>query len=214
MSVPPFLRADSLDALGIDHGLGTLRSGSAEVASLATCRQVHGTTVVRAPLAAPSEADALLALDPDLAVGVYTADCVPLLLAAADGSGVAAVHAGWRGSAARMAEVAVAELCRVIERDPAQLVAVIGPCIGPCCYEIDEPVRAQIDDEAVFRDGERPRHWYLDLALLNQRQLQRAGIQADRIERVGGCTACDPERYASYRRDGTSARMLHYVRCL
>ena len=90
------------------------------------------------------------------------------------------------------------------------MVAAIGPHIGPCCYEVDDPVRERIPDDAVFAPASRPGHYMLDLFELNRRQLVRAGVT--RIERVGGCTCCEPERYASYRRSGSGQRMLHWVR--
>ena len=191
---------------------GTLRSENAEVPGLHLVRQVHGRRVVRVPPSASHEqADALVASEPGTAVGVRTADCVPLLLVDPAGRAVAAVHSGWRGAAARVSEAAVESLAG-LGVEPAALVAVIGPHIGPCCYEIDEPVRAAIPEPEVFSGADRPGHWRLDPGDLNRRQLLRAGLRADRIHRVGGCTACESATYASHRRDGSGRRMLHYVR--
>jgi YfiH family protein len=213
VTLAAFLRAPSLEALGIDHGLGTLASEGASVPGLLTARQVHGTRALRVPPPPDgAEADALVSTEAGVAVAVYTADCVPMLVAECEGRGVAVIHAGWRGSAGRIAEVAVAAAVRAIGCTPADLVAVIGPHIGPCCYEVDAPVRAAIEEAGVFRPGEREGHWQLDLGLLNRLQLERAGVPPARIAAVGGCTACDPATYASYRRDGTARRMLHYVR--
>jgi hypothetical protein len=210
---PPFLRAPLLDELGVDHGLGTLASERVRVPGVLTARQVHGARAIRVPPLRPDEeADALVASEPGVAVAVWTADCVPLLLAARGGAGVAAIHAGWRGSALGVAAVGVAAAARAFGCAPRDLVAVIGPHIGPCCYEVDAPVRRAIDDDAAFRPGAREGHWQLDLGLLNRRQLERAGVPSARIAAVGGCTACEPERFASHRRDGTACRMLHYVR--
>jgi hypothetical protein len=174
---------------------------------------VHGARALHVPPLLPgAEADVLVATAAGVAVAVYTADCVPVLLAERRGRGVAAIHAGWRGSAARVAAVGVEAAAHAIGCAPRDLVAVIGPHIGPCCYEIDAPVRAAIDDPDVFRPAARSGHWQLDLGLLNRRELVRAGVPPEQISAVGGCTACDPARYASHRRDGTARRMLHYVR--
>jgi hypothetical protein len=211
--IPAFLRAASLEALGVEHGLGTLASEGARLADVFTARQVHGVRALRVPPLPPDPtADVLVTTEAGVAVAVYTADCVPVLLAERRGRAVAAIHAGWRGSAARVAAVGVEEVATAIDCAPRDLVAVIGPHIGPCCYEVDAPVREAIDDAAVFRPGRRRDHWQLDLGLLNRRELERAGVPPAQISAVGGCTACDPERYASFRRDGSARRMLHYVR--
>ncbi len=213
MSGAGFLRARVLDALGIEYGFGTRASNDATPSDVVYARQVHGTTLVRAPAApGPHDADALWTDEPGRAVGVYTADCVPLLIAHASGRFVAAVHAGWRGSAARMAALAVRGLIAATGCRPAELRAAIGPHIGPCCYEVDEPVIRAIPERSVFRAAARPEHALLDLFALNRLQLVGAGVPAAAIERVGGCTGCDPVTYASYRRERGPARMLHFIR--
>lgn len=214
MSTPGFLRSTLLDDLGVEHGFGTRGSCELEIPELALVTQVHGKAMLRVPpLDGDARADALWTQEPGVAVGVRTADCVPVLIVDTTRCGVAAIHAGWRGSAAGICELGVAELACSIERDPASLVAAIGPHIGPCCYEVDGPVRRAIREDSVFRSApEGGDHYRLDLFALNQLQLLRAGLRPEHIQRVGGCTACDPQLYASYRRDGSSARMVHFVR--
>ncbi len=208
-----FLRSPLLEGLGIEHGFGTRTSGD-RVPELFHARQVHGCRVLRVPpVPADAEADALLTASPDVAVGVFTADCVPVLIAEPTGRGVAAVHAGWRGSALRVAEVATRALVETVRCSPDSLVAAIGPHIGPCCYEVDDPVRDAVGEEPVFTDSDRPRHYRLDLHELTRIHLQHAGLLDDRIDRIEGCTSCDPERFFSYRRDGHTCRLLHFIRC-
>ncbi len=211
MSAARFIEAPGLAALQVEHGFGT-RATADVVPELHTLRQVHGNRVVAVPPPpqAGAQGDALLALAPGTTVGVWTADCVPILLVAPEGGAVAAVHAGWRGSAAGIAACAVQALCRSAACRPDTLLAAIGPHVGSCCYEVDAPVRDAIRDAEVFQPG-RAGHWYLDLGSLNLRQLLAAGVPAARIEQIGGCTACEPETYASYRR-GSRGRMLHWVR--
>ena len=164
-----------------------------------------GTVIELGPDMTPKVADAVITDRLDVLLGVKTADCVPILLYHPGSRTAAAVHAGWRGSAAAIA-------ARVADALGAgSLLAAIGPHIGPCCYEVDDPVRERIRDASVFVPAERPRHYMLDLFELNRRQLVECGVRAVRIERVGGCTACD-SRYYSYRRDGTGGRMLHWIR--
>jgi YfiH family protein len=211
VSVPPFLHSQELDALGVEHGFGTRASERARIPGLRMVRQVHGRRVLRVPPhSSDLEADALVTTEPGWTVAVRTADCVPILLVDRARRGVAAVHAGWRGSAARIAEHAVGALCEAIGAAPDELVAVIGPHIEPCCYEVDEPVRDQIDEESVFVPAKRPAHYWLDLERLNRLQPRRAGLRT--IANVGTCTYCNADRYTSYRRDGTGGRMINYIK--
>lgn len=208
-----FERAQSFDALGIEHGFGG--AGTLAAADFAFHRpvQVHGTGLARAPFARAPEADAVWTDAPGVAVAVVTADCVPILLTEPRGRFVCAIHAGWRGSAAGIAARTVRALAAATAVAPAEMLAAIGPHIGACCYEVDAPVLAAIPERSVFLPAKRPEHALLDLFALNRLGLVGAGLPARAIERVGGCTLCDPAgRYASYRRDRTRGQMLHFVR--
>lgn len=217
------MRADSLQHpllsnQRIDHGFGT--RGSGRNPESVCPRQVHGTEVAvldstgRLSLC---DADAVVCRSSGFRIGVVTADCVPVLAAVGSGSAVAAIHAGWRGLAAGVVERAVDELLAEKKGD-ADRVAVIGPHIGPCCYEVDTPVidalAARYGDEveAASRDS-RPGHVWLDLGQLVTVALLGAGFEAAGVGRIpDGCTSCHTERYHSFRRDGTrSGRMLHHI---
>jgi YfiH family protein len=144
-----------------------------------------------------------------VALGVQTADCVPILIADAQGRAVAAVHAGWRGTAARIAAIAVGRLSEKFQLDRKSLRAVIGPHIGVCCYEVgEEVVQGIADDEAIERRAEWPKP-HLNLATANRRQLIEAGIPEAFIETSSLCTKCREDLFHSYRRDGK--RMGHLL---
>jgi copper oxidase (laccase) domain-containing protein len=139
---------------------------------------------------------------------------VPVLAASADGRAVAAIHAGWRGLAAGVIDAGIDALRRTA---PDQtLCAVIGPHIGPCCYEVDGPV---LDALRYFADldaaltASRPGHHFLDLGALSGSALRRAGVLASEIGVVANaCTSCDARRFHSYRRDGPRAgRLVHWI---
>jgi YfiH family protein len=183
-----------------------------EAGTLLTLRQVHGSTLVRAPWQGTPEGDAATAHAPGHLLGIATADCLPILLVDPGRHAVAAVHAGWRGSAAGIARKAVAALVAT-GTTAGDLLAVIGPGIGPCCYEVGPEVRAAFGSEpdSVFLPGpgDRPR---LDLRTVNARQLQEAGVREDRILHVDDCTACREDLYYSYRRDGPgTGRMISFI---
>lgn len=210
-----FEHSTLLDALGVTHGFGTKQSFDATPDDVVYARQVHGTTLLKVPTqAGERDGDALWTDRSGAAVGIYTADCVPILIAHASGRFVAAVHAGWRGSAARIATLSVRALAAATGCKPGELTAAIGPHIGPCCYEVDAPVLRAIPERSVFLPSTDPEHARLDLFALNRLQLVGAGVAALRIERVGGCTACDTNRYASYRSERGAGRLRHFVRAL
>lgn len=152
----------------------------AGAARLAQGRQVHGTRVV-VDGEGGEEADGQLTTRPGVAAIVLTADCLPVALAAPGAAGV--VHAGWRGLAGGVLEAGVAAL------GSGPVAAAIGPGIGPCCYEVGDDVRA------VFASSGRT----LDLKAVARARLQAAGVQE--IHDCGLCTACDPRRFFSHRRD-------------
>lgn len=219
-------------ALGVTHAFA-LPSPSAAPEVLRP-RQVHGVAVARVaarpdlpPGLDAETADAVVwdgsQVRPDGAgapagVGIVTADCVPVLAATADGRAVAAIHAGWRGLAAGVIAAGVAALP---ERGRAGegIVAVIGPHIGQCCYEVDAAVIGPLEERfgraAVARATvpSRPGHSRLSLGELALLELERADVDPDRCAGTGHCTHCGGLELASYRRDGERAgRMLHMIR--
>jgi hypothetical protein len=173
-------------------------------------RQVHGTRVVAAADWKPGcMADAAWTDRPGCVCVVLTADCLPVLLATADGSVVAAAHAGWRGLAGGVLEATVAALPVA----PGHLRAWLGPAIGPRHYEVDVTVRSAFlavepGAEAAFT-GVRPGHWLVDLYYLARLHLARAGVV--RVYGGLGCTYAEGERFYSYRRDGRTGRMASVV---
>jgi hypothetical protein len=175
-------------------------------------KQVHGRAVVRAPWSGRPQADAALAPAPGALLGIETADCLPVFLADPRRRVVAAAHAGWRGTVAGVARAALEALVADGSR-LGDLVAALGPGIGPCCYEVGEEVRAAFgaDAPAVFRPGPRGRP-HLDVREANRRQLLAAGLDAGQLHGVDECTRCHPELYHSYRRDGRGAgRMINVL---
>jgi YfiH family protein len=213
-----WLRHEVFESRGIQHGFGT--RNAPERPDGRRPQQVHGVEVTTWDACAGPDlpsADAITATAPGTEVAVVTADCVPILVANRDGSAVAAIHAGWRGLALGVVEAGVAAL-RTRANDAASLLAVVGPHIGACCYEVDAPVIAGLRSRfgAGF-DGAarstRAGHVALDLAALVKVDLERAGISGDAVGRFhGACTRCDARRFHSYRRDGPGGgRLVHFI---
>ena len=222
VSAPPF---DTLDfaILRDPEGLAEnhrrlARAVGFDPAFLYQAKQVHGRAVVRAE----GEATRMLAHAADaligeprsgVAVAVRIADCVPVLIADPASGRVAAVHAGWRGVAADGVGAAVRQLAR----DGSGLVAAIGPCIGGCCFEVDEDVadtlaRTTTDSVVVRRDSSTGKA-FVDLRAGVRTQLRALGLSDTAIEDIpvrgsAGCTRCDAQRFYSYRRDGDASGRL------
>ncbi|HZH02425.1 MAG TPA: peptidoglycan editing factor PgeF [Myxococcaceae bacterium] len=181
-----------------------------------TVSQIHGDRVVEVSgeISAATEADALWTAQAGHAVGTRTADCLPLLLVDPECERVAAVHAGWRGTALEIAGRMV-EAWRSSGSRPERLLAAIGPHIRRCCYAVSSDLAAQFvaqfgPEVAESRGGDV----YLDLSLAVQRTLARAGLRTTQIDALPACTACDATRYFSHRRDrGRTGRHLSVAIC-
>ena len=181
------------------HGFGT-RHESPRVD--VTLRQIHSDRVVEATGVTDRacEGDALTTNQTGHAVGVRTADCVPILLVDTGSRAVAAIHAGWRGSAVAIVQCTIEQMRAYYETNPIQIYAAIGPCIRKCCYEVGPEVVEHFRDILPeMKDTTGKQH--LDLPLVNRRQLEAALVPSDQIFDSGLCTFCDADQFYSYRRD-------------
>ena len=210
------LRHSLLEARGVAHGFGV--RDCAPPARLLRPRQVHGRAIATAAdcrRTPPPAADGVVSTEPGVAIGVVTADCVPVLLASEGGEAVAAIHAGWRGLAAGVVAGGVDALRR--SAGSARIVAAIGPHIGACCYEVDAPVLDALTQTfGAIDDALRPSrggHALLDLGALVATALAHRGVARADIGRLpDACTRCHPLRFHSYRRDGPRAgRLVHFI---
>jgi YfiH family protein len=233
---------DALRVDGVAHGFG-LRShdvgpaGSFEqahrqsrrrLAELSSCgtgpecllRQLHGAEIVSGGGIEPGGVEADGACERvdrlhDRFLAVRTADCVPILLASREGTFVAAVHAGWRGTARGIVQRAV----RAFEGmgcPPATVIAAVGPAIGACCYTVSEQIAREVAVASgvavagvAYGNRENPR---LDLRAANRRQMLAAGIPAGSVHLAPWCTSCEADLFFSYRREGAaSGRQLSLI---
>jgi YfiH family protein len=185
-------------------------------------RQVHGDVCLDADAAATDglvgTGDALFTRRRARPLAVFTADCVPLIVVDPERPALGVAHAGWRGTVRGIARRLVAALVERAGARADRLRAGIGPSIGPCCYEVDEPVvgplRAAFPDawERWARPGppERPvreGHWWLDLWAANAEQLTAAGVPSGAIFSPRLCTGCRRDLFFSYRKEGLAGRL-------
>lgn len=173
--------------------------------------QVHGTAVVdAASVASVQDADASVSRTPGAVCVVMTADCLPVLLCDRAGSVVGAAHAGWRGLHGGVIEATVAAM----QVAPADVIAWLGPAIGPTAFEVGDEVRAAFVAtdaiaDAAFKPAGQPGKWLADIYLLARQRLAALGVTAV----YGGdcCTVSESRRFFSYRRDGVTGRMASLV---
>jgi hypothetical protein len=207
--------------------------------TLVPMKQIH-SALVRLVSSAPAQSckgDGSTTKEPGVLLAVQTADCVPILLVDPKKRAVAAVHAGWRGTLARIAQKTIGRMRFEFGSKPADLLAAVGPSIGPCCYEVGAELvskfTAQFADAADYfdepRSGEEPNplQWlnmappghqpppknvHLDLRKANRSQLLAAGLRARNIFTSNVCTSCRSDLFFSYRKEGAlSGRLLSVI---
>src|ERR1700722_2385042 len=213
--------------------------------SLISLRQFHSNRIVHAANAdsarnQPHKADGQITAEPGFLLAIQTADCIPVLVADRKRRVVAAFHAGWRGTVRRIVESGIGRMRMEYGSRPEDLVAAIGPGIGPCCYAVGDEVLSSFESQfPYFRDLFRevsdsdpvkmkypmlfltqraPGHspigpsLHVNLIEANRRQLLDAGLKAKSIRVVGGCTSCQPELFFSHRASkGRAGRMMAVI---
>jgi YfiH family protein len=212
---------------------------------LVTLRQIHSTALVVASAAdaareRPWKGDGLMTDEPELLLGIQTADCIPVLVADKRLHAVAAFHAGWRGTVGRIVENGIGRMRLQFGSRPEDLVAAIGPGIGVCCYSVGEEVLSSFESQfkyarelfcevystdpvrtkypMLFLTQRAPGHspigpaLHVNLVEANRRQLLAAGLKPRSIRLVGGCTSCQRELFFSHRASqGHAGRMLSVI---
>jgi polyphenol oxidase len=233
-----FMEWDSREAVFENRRLFQAALGSKH-STLLPLKQLHSDVIqlFSAPSPEQRKGDASLANTPGLLLGVQTADCVPVLLVDPRLRAVAAVHAGWRGTLSRIAQKTVGRMQLEFGSKPGDLLAALGPSIGPCCYEVGVELvtrfTAQFADAHEYFDEPRtgdepnpiewlnmappghqppPKNVRLDLRRANRSQLIAAGLRRNNIYSSDLCTACRTDLLFSYRREGpVSGRLLSVV---
>jgi polyphenol oxidase len=219
-------------------------TGNAET-PLVAIRQIHSSVLVLsggkdAVRERPCKGDGLMTDQPGVLLGIQTADCIPVLVADRKRRAVAAFHAGWRGTVKRIVEAGVGRMRLEFGSRPEDLIAAIGPGIGPCCYAVGEEMLSSFEAQFVygrelfrevystdevrtkypmlFLTQRAPGHspigpsLHLNLIEANRRQLLDAGLKPRSIQVIGGCTNCHPELFFSHRASkGHAGRMMSVI---
>lgn len=191
---------------------GQVTGGHPEFPFIAALKQIHSTTVVvlhdgmKAGALEQTEGDALVTNQPQTLIVVRTADCVPVLLVEHTAGVVAAIHAGWRGALAGIVSDTIRVCMEEFGAKAGRMHLAIGPSIGPCCYEVDEPVIEPLRTRypgwpAVLRETTKGKGAF-DLKQLIYHQICASGIPPHQIGRLDHCTHCRADLFYSYRREG------------
>ncbi len=219
------LGLNTLDAPSSVEGNRSLlaRAFGTQVNRLLTVNQVHGTDILVIDAPNPDyghflrlDCDGIITNQPGVMIGVGVADCVPILLLDPVQRVIAALHAGWKGTAQGICTKGIQSLMNIFGSQPSDILATIGPAIGSCCYEVDAPVRDAFgcsDEEwnAITRPAGIDR-WQLNLKEANRRRLVAQGIPESQVQVAGHCVSCSPELFFSYRRDGgETGRQLGFI---
>ncbi|MEW5805938.1 MAG: peptidoglycan editing factor PgeF [Acidobacteriota bacterium] len=182
--------------------------------ALVSLQQVHGKRCIavserNASLVQSSEGDCLITSEKGIAIAVHTADCFPVMIVDAEAKAVACIHAGWRGIASGIIEVALERMMEVYSCRMNEMVVTIGPGIEKCCYTVREDLLDAFQKQGValerFITGDGDRSFRLSLREIIQDKLQRSGVKHHEIHHTGLCTCCSPLNLPSYRRDGMAA---------
>jgi YfiH family protein len=187
---------------------------------LVTVNQVHGEAIVTVDgqnykSMRSAQADGLITNVRAIAIGIETADCVPILLIDPVTPAIGAVHAGWRSTVQKIVQKAVKKMQDEFGSDPSRMIAAIGPAIGPECYEVDEPVMGQVRQNFLFWNevalSRGKDKWGLDLVKLNRMELVQVGLAEKNVHSLGMCTSCRKDLFYSFRVEGRTGRMLSTV---
>jgi YfiH family protein len=244
-----FTDSDDRDVVTANRGLFvSAATAGREILGLVSLRQIHSSLIHRVSardvrengMPAVLKGDGLMTDEPGVLLGIQTADCIPVLLADRKNRAVAAFHAGWRGTLARIVENGVGRMRLEFGSRPEDLLASIGPGIGQCCYAVGKELREQFESQFVYAqelfhevyDSDPVREKYpmlfltarapghseigpavhLDLAEANRRQLLAAGVGKGAIFLTGQCTGCRTDRFFSHRVErGFTGRMMSVI---
>ena len=191
--------------------------------NLITVNQVHGDSLLVIDEKTRGwrhggslEYDGIISAMPGMPVAVKTADCVPVFLVDCARRVVGAVHAGWKGTSLGIVVMAIDAFMKEFASRPSDILAVIGPAIGPCCYEIDESVFHHFDNkrdkESFFTEGKKEGKWMFDLPAANRSQLLDAGLPQENIFSADICTSCNRDTFFSHRGErGGTGRQLNFI---
>ena len=237
-----FTKQDTRAAVERNRALFLKKLGITNARTLITLRQIHSDLIhrVESPPEHSLSGDGLITSTPGLLLAILTADCPPVIVVDKKNRAIGVLHAGWRGTVKRIVEKGVGEMQRYFGSDPRNMIAVIGPSVQSCCYQVGEEVRQKFEAQfgyaaelfsevkesdpvrekypMLFLSARAPGHselpvnLFLNLVEANRRQLIDAGVPAKNIDASSPCTACHTDLLFSHRAEkGLTGRLMAVV---
>jgi len=157
------------------------------------------------------EGDALITDKPGVAIGVFTADCVPVIIYDPVHKAAAAVHSGWKGTYSLIVSKTIDKMHSAFGSVPADLKVIIGPNMRECCYEVSEELIRKFRDSETYRNTDAFKGRKLSMEKCIMKQLEDQGVQAQNVEVTGLCTSCSSEELYSYRNGETEKRLFSFI---
>ena len=149
---------------------------------------------------------------PDVPLMIYTADCVPIVLVDTKRKVIADIHAGWRGTYAEIVVKTIKSMLNNFGSNPEDIVAIIGPAIGPCCYEVSEDLVDKFNTIVTNKDFKfyiiKEDRFHIDLTKINSYLLEKCGVKKENIHNLNICTSCQNDKFYSYRKDNKTDKRI------
>ncbi len=146
--------------------------------------------------------DGLITNQQGLVLTILTADCVPILLYDKSKNVISALHAGWRGTKLEIVKIAISKMIKEFGTNPKDIVVFIAPSIRKCCYEVGSDVSGEFEEYREYCTPTIDNRYMLDLSAINRVQLLEMGVESENIEISSSCTACESDKFFSYRKEG------------
>lgn len=183
--------------------------------NLTDCKQIH-SDIVRIikseDIGVTKEADAMITDIQDVPLMIYTADCVPIVLVDKKRKIIADIHAGWRGTYAEIVVKTIKSMLNNFGSNPEDIVAIIGPAIGPCCYEVSKELVDKFNTIVTNKDFKfyiiKEDRFYIELTKINSYLLEKCGVKKENIQNLNICTSCQNDKFYSYRKDNKTDKRI------
>lgn len=183
--------------------------------NMTDCKQIHSDIVriiKKEDIGVTEDADAMITNIPDVPLMIYTADCVPIVLVDTDKKIIADIHAGWRGTYGEIVVKTIKSMLNNFGSRPEDIVCIIGPAIGSCCYEVSEDLVNKFNTIVTNKECKfyiiKEDRFYIDLTKINSYLLEKCGVKKENIHNLNICTSCQNDRFYSYRKDNKTDKRI------
>lgn len=183
--------------------------------NMTDCKQIHSDIIriiKEKDVGITDEADAMITNIKNVPLMIYTADCVPIVLVDTNKKVIADVHAGWRGTYSQIVVKTIKLMLNEFKSNLDDIVCIIGPAIGPCCYEVSEELVNKFNTIVTNKDCKfyiiKEGKFYINLPKINSYLIEKCGIKKENIQNLNICTSCQNDKFYSYRKDNKTDKRI------